>query len=246
MAEETDTNAAIWKSDRGVSYWVSTAQDRERRRADQRRLIAELLPFADDEEFTFVDLGAGTGAAARVVLDRYQRASAVLADYSPQMIEEGDRSLHGYRGRYTYVEFDLGSGSWPPQIPVSAAAIISSLCVHHLPDQRKQELFGEILARLAPGGWYLNYDPVTSEDPVVEAAWQRANERLDPAAAAKRSHRSPEEQLRYENHVRYMSPLAPQLQFLRAAGFEGVDVYWKELDYVIYGGRRPNPPRDRP
>jgi hypothetical protein len=36
-----------------------------------------------------------------------------------------------------------------------------------------------------------------------------------------------------------MSPLAPQLDWLRAAGFEGVDVYWKELDYVIYGGRRP-------
>jgi hypothetical protein len=36
-----------------------------------------------------------------------------------------------------------------------------------------------------------------------------------------------------------MSPLRPQLEFLHAAGFEGVDVYWKELDYAIYGGRRP-------
>ena len=52
-------------------------------------------------------------------------------------------------------------------------------------------------------------------------------------------HRSPEEQFRYKNHVRYMIPLEPQLEYLRAAGFEGVDVYWKELDYVIYGGRRP-------
>jgi hypothetical protein len=36
-----------------------------------------------------------------------------------------------------------------------------------------------------------------------------------------------------------MVPLATQLDFLRAAGFEAVDVYWKELDHVIYGGRRP-------
>jgi hypothetical protein len=36
-----------------------------------------------------------------------------------------------------------------------------------------------------------------------------------------------------------MIPLGPQLGFLRAAGFEAVDVYWKRLDYVIYGGRRP-------
>ena len=74
---------------------------------------------------------------------------------------------------------------------------------------------------------------------MVEEAWLRAGDRQDPAAAAKREHRSPEEQFRYENHVRYMIPLDPQLGFLRAAGFEGVDVFWKNLSYVIYGGRRP-------
>jgi hypothetical protein len=76
-------------------------------------------------------------------------------------------------------------------------------------------------------------------DPVVEEAWLRAGDRRDPSAADKRHHRTPEEQFRYENHVRYMIPLDPQVGFLRAAGFEGVDVFWKELDFVIYGGRRP-------
>ncbi len=237
--DRTDTNAAIWKSDQGISYWVATAEDRERRRGEQRRLMADLLPFADDEPFTFVDLGAGTGAAARAVLDRYPRASAILADYSSQMMEEATRALSSYNGRYSCVEFDLGDDLWPPGIPTEVAAMVSSLCVHHLPDRRKQELFREIVARLAPGGWYFNYDPVTAGDPVVEAAWQRADDRQDPASAAKRNNRTPEEQLRYENHVRYMSPLAPQLEFMRAAGFEAVDVYWKHLDHVIYGGRAP-------
>ena len=239
MPDSTDTNEAIWKSDQGISYWVSTAEDRERRRADQRRLMAELLPFADDERFTFVDLGAGTGAAARAVLDYYREAQGILADYSPQMMEEGHRELAAYGGRYVYVEFDLASGRWPTEIPGEVAAVISSLCVHHLADARKQELFAEILEHLAPGGWYLNYDPVTAEDPVVEAAWQRTGDRQDPDAAAKRAKHSAEEQRRYENHVRYMIPLAPQLEFLRAAGFEAIDVYWKHLDHVIYGGRRP-------
>jgi hypothetical protein len=36
-----------------------------------------------------------------------------------------------------------------------------------------------------------------------------------------------------------MIPLAPQLAFLEAAGFEAIDVFWKQLDYVLYGGRRP-------
>jgi tRNA (cmo5U34)-methyltransferase len=241
--DTADTNAAIWKSDAGISYWKSTSEDRERRRGEQRRLLADLLPFSDDDEFTVLDLGAGTGAAARTVLDRYRRAQAILADFSPQMMEQGKRELAGYEGRYRYVEFDLAeAGAWPADIPAGVEAVVSALSVHHVPDQRKQSLFGEILARLTPGGWYLNYDPVTAEDPAVEAAWQRAGDRRDPAAAAKRAHRTPEEQRRYENHVRYMSPLGPQLDFLRGAGFEAVDVYWKELDYVIYGGRRPAGP----
>ena len=239
MSDGPDTNAAFWKTDEGISLWKSSAGDQERRRAEQRRLMADLLPFADDEPFLFVDLGAGMGAAARTVLDRYPAAEAILADFSPQMMDEGTRELAPYAGRYRYLEFDLSGGEWPADIPASVPAVISSLCVHHLPDERKRQLFGEIFARLAPGGWYLNFDPVTIEDPVVEAAWLRANDRRDPGAAEKRANRTPEQQAHYENHVRYMIPLDPQLGFLRAAGFEGVDVFWKELDYVIYGGRRP-------
>jgi tRNA (cmo5U34)-methyltransferase len=240
MSDTEDTNAAVWKSDLGVSFWKSRQNDRASRDAERRSLMAELLPFAVDEPFTFVDLGAGTGAAALSVLDLYRAARAILADYSPQMMAQGAVELEPYAERYRYVEFDLSAaGDWPDEIPHQVDAVISSLSVHHLNDERKQSLFAEILTHLAPGGWYLNYDPVRPPDPIVEEAWLRAGDRRDPRAAHKREHRTPEEQFRYENHVRYMIPLDPQVGFLRAAGFEGVDVFWKELDYVIYGGRRP-------
>ncbi|MHB1508231.1 MAG: class I SAM-dependent methyltransferase [Acidimicrobiales bacterium] len=242
MVDTPDTNADFWKSDKQIAHWVETAEERERWRAGQRRLMADLLPYGDEEEFTFLDLGAGTGAAASAVLDRYEGASALLADYSPQMMEQGAQALSAYEGRYTYVEYDLTARDWPDAIPGGLGAVISSLSVHHLPDDRKQELFAEILDHLAPGGWYLNYDPVAADDPVIEAAWQRANDRRDPAEAAKRAQRSDEERQRYENHVRYIIPLAPQLEFMRTARFEAIDVYWKHLDYVIYGGRRPAHP----
>jgi len=243
MADSEDTNAAVWKSDIGVNFWKSTQDDRERRRAGHRTLMAELLPFGADQPFTFVDLGAGTGAASRVILDHFTAARAILADFSAQMMAQGEVELKPYEGRYGYVEYDLtAAGSWPAGLPDPVDAVISSLSVHHLNDERKQSLFAEILAHLAPGGWYLNYDPVAPPDAVVEEAWLLAGDRRDPTAAAKREHRSPEEQFRYENHVRYMIPLDPQLGFLRGVGFEGVDVFWKDLDFVIYGGRRPSSP----
>lgn len=240
MPEHEDTNEAVWKSEIGVTFWKSTRDDRERRRGAHRLLLAELLPFQADEAFTFVDLGAGTGAAARTIMDHYPAARAILADYSPQMMAQGAIELESYEGRYSYVEVDLAKGGpWPEAIPALVDAVITSLAVHHVTDARKQELFTQILAHLVPGGWFLNYDPVATSDPVVEEAWHRVEDRRDPAARHKREHRTPEEQLRYENHIRYMIPLEPQVAFLRAAGFEGVDVYWKELDYAIYGGRRP-------
>jgi tRNA (cmo5U34)-methyltransferase len=239
MPDSEDTNAAIWKTDIGVNFWKSTASDRERRRAGHRVLMAELLPFRPEEAFRR-QLGVPVTSPARTILDSFPAAHAVLADFSPQMMAQGVTELAPYEGRYTYVEFDLtSSGDWPAGIPVPVDAVISSLCVHHLNDERKQALFREIHDHLALGGWYLNYDPVMPPDPVVEEAWLRAGERGDPAAGDKRAHRTAEEQFRYENHVRYMIPLEPQIGYLRAAGFEGVDVYWKELDFVIYGGRRP-------
>ncbi len=234
-----DANAAIWRSDEMVEHWVAGVDDRARGRAPQWRLMAELLPFATHDTFTFLDLGAGTGAAARVLLDFFPASRAVLADFSERMIDEGTRALAPYEGRFEFVTFDMAGGDWPPDLPAPFDAVVTSQSVHHVADERKRTLFAEILDRLAPGGWYLNFDPVATDDPLVEAAWRRVNDRRDPAAAAHRAHRTPEEAARWENHVRHLAPLDRQVGDLRAAGFEAVDVYWKQLDYVIYGGRRP-------
>jgi tRNA (cmo5U34)-methyltransferase len=239
MDQSTDTNASIWKSEEGAQFWAAKSEEREQKRAAQWLLMGELLPFDEQDEFTFLDLGAGTGAAARGILKLYPRSTAILTDFSAQMMGEGEREMQAFAGRFTYVEFDMSTSSWPAAIPATVDAVVTSMCIHHLPDHRKQGLFAEILDRLAPGGWYVNYDPVSSPDPVVEATWERLNDRDDPEAAHKRQHRTPQEQSRYENHVRYMIPLDRQLDYLRTAGFRGVDVYWKHLENVIYAGRRP-------
>jgi SAM-dependent methyltransferase len=233
-----DTNVAVWKSDAMVKQWVAGLDARERKHADQLALMAQLLPFEVDDPFTLLDLGAGTGAAARAVMSMYPRARAILADFSPQMMGEGTRLLASFGDRYEYVEFDMLSPQWPAAIPAPLDAVVTSQCVHHLPDDRKRTLFAEIRERLAPGGWYVNYDPVKAPDPAVGSAWLRVNDKLDPEAKDAREHRTHEQQLRYENHVRYLTDLERQLDWLRAAGFAAVDVYWKQLDFVIFAGYR--------
>ena len=109
MPDSEDTNAAVWKSDIGVSFWKSTQEEREQRRAGHRTLMAELLPFAADEPFTFVDLGAGTGAASRVILDHFTAARAILADFSAQMMAQGEVELEAVRRAVTATS----STTWP-------------------------------------------------------------------------------------------------------------------------------------
>ena len=239
MDNSADTNAAIWQSQEIVANWVKEADAQERKRASQRRLMADLLPFGRNEEFTFLDLGAGPGAASRAILERHPGSLAILADFSAEMMRAGEDAMAPFSGRYRYVEFDMSTGEWPAAIPAALDAVVTSLSVHHLPDERKQGLFAEIYDHLVPGGWYLNYDPVRAGDPLVEATWERVSDLDDPAAAARRLHRTPQQQARYANHVRYIIPLAQQLDYLRSAGFRGVDVYWKQLENVIYGGCRP-------
>ena len=242
MSQHADMNAAIWQSSEMAETWAAEAAERERGHASPWRFIAVLLPFGEQDAFTVLDLGAGTGGLSRAILDAYPRCNAVLADFSAAMMGAGEEAMRPYAGRYRYVEFDLQAGDWPAAISASADAIVSSMCVHHLTDERKQGLFAEILQHLPPGGWYFNYDPVRIDDPVVAATSQRTADRRNPYLAHKRTHRTPEEQARWDNHMRHLIPLDPQLAYLRAAGFEGIDVYWKRLDFVIYGGRRPHAP----
>lgn len=239
MIQPEDTNAAIWKSDHIAQDWAAQAAYRQRTHEASWQLMAALLPFGQQDSFTFLDLGAGSGAMSQAILTRFPGSTGILADFSAAMMGAGELEMQPYTGRYRYVEFDLSGGDWPAAIPPAVDAVVTSLCVHHLPDGRKQGLFAEILGRLVPGGWYLNYDPVRTDDAIVAATWQRVTDQLDPEAARKRQHRTPEEQARHENHVRYLIPLDQQLEYLRSAGFQGIDVYYKRLDYVVYGGCRP-------
>jgi tRNA (cmo5U34)-methyltransferase len=239
MADETDTNAAIWKSEEVARSFAAQAEQREQERREQLTLLARLLPFDATDTFTFMDLGAGTGAASRAVLAEYPKAQAILGEYSPQMAAQGERLMQPFAGRFRYVELDMLASGWPAVVPSVLDAVVSALSIHHLPDERKRATFVEIFAHLKPGGWYLNYDPIRAPDEALEAIWQRVNDRYDPRAPWTREHRTPQEQARYENHVRYMIPLEPQLAWLREAGFQTIDVFWKRLDWVIYGGAKP-------
>ena len=115
-----DMNATIWQSPEIIRNWAAEAERQEPKRAAQRRLMALLLPFGQQQAFTFLDLGAGTGAASRAVLAYHPRSTAILADFSAEMMRAGERDMQPFAGRYRYVEFDMLAGEWPGDDPSGA------------------------------------------------------------------------------------------------------------------------------
>ena len=234
-----DSNASIWKSADIITSRTARAGAREAKGTAQWELMAQLLPFDEDDTFTFLDLGAGTGSASHGILQLYPHSTAILADFSAEMIAAGEVEMQPFAGRYRFVTFDMSTDVWPTAIPRKVDAVITGMSIHHMPDDRKRGLFAEIFDRLRPGGWYLNYDAIDSDEAVVRDAWTRAHDRIDPLAAEQRQHPTALDLARHTNHMRHVIPLSPQLTWFTQAGFIGVDVYWKKLEDVVYGGMRP-------
>jgi hypothetical protein len=112
-----------------------------------------------------VDLGAGDGTVSAHILSRYQHATGELVDFSEPMIEEGQRKLNPFSGRYSYFRWDMNVGVWPAEILGPFDAIVSAAAIHHLDNERKRWLTTQVLPHLVRGGVFANLDAF--RDPIA-------------------------------------------------------------------------------
>jgi SAM-dependent methyltransferase len=105
-----------------------------------------------------VDLGAGDGKVASLVLDWYPLSRAILVDFSEPMMAKGKHELARFGDRFRYHHWDMNAGGWPVDLPGPFDTVVSSAAIHHLDNDRKQWLASTVLDHLAPGGVFANYD----------------------------------------------------------------------------------------
>ena len=108
------------------------------RREDGYGAMLELLPDRVDR---VLDLGCGDGEVVGRVLTARPGAEAVAADFSPVMLRRV-RERFADTPRVTVVEHDLDV-----VLPTEWGAfdlVVSAFAVHHVVDERKRALYGEI------------------------------------------------------------------------------------------------------
>ncbi|HEY8502134.1 MAG TPA: class I SAM-dependent methyltransferase, partial [Solirubrobacterales bacterium] len=96
-------------------------------------------------------------------------------------------------------------------------AVVSGLAIHHLEDQRKRELFGEVHTLLRSGGVFANLDLVKAPSEELHRRFRQEIGRVED---------DPSDRL---------ADLCAQIDWLREAGFSEVDCHfkWLELGLIV-------------
>jgi tRNA threonylcarbamoyl adenosine modification protein (Sua5/YciO/YrdC/YwlC family) len=128
-------------------------------------------------------------------------------------VDESERMLAAARRLLPAGRVDLRTGRIQDPLPDGPFDLVASaLCVHHLDAEEKADLFTRVRGMLSPGGRFVLADLVLP---------------TDPADA-----RTP-----YTPGFDKPSLLADQVQWLREAGFGGIEVAWEQGDLAVIVGR---------
>ena len=178
-----------------------------------------------------VELGAGSGLFSAMLRAAFPEAHLTLIDFSANMLT----LARGRLGNDPHITFSLADYTTEP-LPPHSDAIVSSLSIHHLEDERKHALLRPILTALRPGGLFINADHIAGPTSELEETYQLR------WLADVRTYGATEQQIAdslFRQQEDRRTPVATQLAWLRAAGFTNVDCWYKHSSFAVISGTRP-------
>ena len=203
-----------WKKGEHVDHYLELVETVPHM-AEGESVLLEQVPLAARR---LLDLGTGDGRLLALVRADRPASVAVALDNSVPMLERA-------RARFADQPVELLHHDLAEPLPDLGRfdSVVSSLAIHHLEDERKRSLFAEIFATLEPGGVFANFEHVASPT-------ARLHRRFFEAIG---------EPLEWEDPSDRLVDVEIQLRWLREAGFEDVDCYWKWLELALLVGVKP-------
>lgn len=197
---------------------------------------------AEEGQVRVLELGAGTGSLARLLLETLPQAQVTAIDVAPAMLATCREVLAPFGDRARVVETDFASA----ELGAGYLAVVSRLALHHLDDGAKEALIWRVFAALVPGGVFVNSDMIAASDDGEHAAMM----------AEWREHMTsrgddPDEWVQWlVGDDDLPATEQAQLGWLRDAGFIGAQVVWKRAGFAMFRAERPLtdgdvPPRGR-
>lgn len=218
---------------RAVFDATAATYDRDRMKLipGHETFYAAALELIPTDAMNIVELGAGSGLFSAMLRAAFPEAHLTLIDFSENMLALARQRL-GDDPRLTYSLADYTTEPLPP----NADAIVSSLSIHHLEDDRKRALLPHIFTALRPGGLFINADHIAGPTPRLEETYQ-LRWLADVRALGATEQQIADSLFRQQEDRR--TPVAAQLAWLRDAGFTNVDCWYKHSSFAVMSGTRP-------
>jgi SAM-dependent methyltransferase len=235
---------AVWKQQHVVTGFIDDRRKLIPLFDVQEELVRRLITRGGRQIDRFCDLGAGDGGFAELVMDAFPQSTGVLVDFSEPMLAAAQQRLAGKEDRWEIVRGDLSTPRWRDGLPPGGEydAVVSRLAIHHLPDERKRELYGEAFELLAPGGLFLNWEHIETGGLAEGLFDEFFRERLLEAERDSDNPRTPEEVVASYDDATDEDILCDpetQCEWLTEIGFDRVDTYFKLPGLAIFGGVKP-------
>ncbi len=211
----------------------------------QNDVILRVLRAQQRPIVSFIDVGGGDGATTSLVLGELPGAHGMVVDFSEPMLARAGERLRPFDGRWQPVRGDLMHAAWVRDLPAEPYdAAVSSFAIHHLPAQRKRELFAELFELLAPGATFVDMDFVTVDGPLLGSFDAQMVANLVAAESQRDGGRSPQEIERHllghlDGDEDQPDSADDQLRWLTDAGFADAEVHFKWGEAAVFGGTKP-------
>lgn len=215
-------------------------------RDELAKTFIDLIPANRNESFVAVDIATGGGWLTEAIVSHFPKAHVIALDGSPGMLKHTKERLYQYTDRLAFRKFDLFDHSWLDDLQNNVKCFVSSLAIHHLDLDQKQDLFKKLYLHLQGNGALLVADIVK---PAGEAS-KRSMSRSWDEITRKQSLKLEGNLEAYEyfldekwnlfdypdDPVDKPSTLPKQLNALQQAGFADVDVCWAKAGHALFGG----------
>ncbi|MGN6371244.1 MAG: class I SAM-dependent methyltransferase [Phycisphaerae bacterium] len=194
---------------------------------------AAVTPGARD----LLDIGCGAGNYTLKMLQRVPGMNCTLVDLSKPMLDRavervaaaGGRNVRAMQGDMR--EIDMGKGCYD--------IVLAAATLHHLrTDAEWRGVVGAIFAALRPGGSFWVFDMVEQVDGAVPGMmWARYGAYLSGLkGGGEAGAKYREGVFAYIEEEDTPRSLPYQMERMREAGFEGVDVLHKNGPFAAFGG----------
>jgi tRNA (cmo5U34)-methyltransferase len=235
-----------WGNREFIERWIAKGGWQGPIREMQTAMVLRMIPHPVDAPIRVLDLASGYGALAVAVLNDRPNATARCLDASEAMLKLGREQNAGLGRRIEFVRGSLETPDWLACVNELFDAVISSRALHHFTaNQRRRFMFKEIFGIVRAGGCFINADNVRPPTQTLRGRYSKArDEWLDRQVRESSEGKTTLAELRAATPSTYHGPhhngdLNEELAWLREAGFEDVDCFWKFGTTVVYGGFRP-------